>query len=102
VRQFLGSQRRVDGHDRDPGQGRGVLKQDPFGDVVRPHRDPLPRLEPAQQRPRRLLCLGEHLGVGPAAPGSRVWGALDQGDRIGCSGGRVTQQVAHRHLQDWA
>ena len=57
---------RVDGDQDQPGQRGGVLQDHPFGQVGRPHRDPLARDKPRGQGARRLLGLGQEPGVGPA------------------------------------
>ena len=73
---------RVDGDQRDPGEAGAVLEHDPFRQVVRPHADTLPRLEPGQQHARAPLGRDQQLGVRPAAPAFAGY-ALHQGHASG-------------------
>ncbi len=100
VGQLFRAQRRVHGDDRNPGQPRGELEQDPFRNVVGPDRDAFAGLEAAQERPRRSFGLLEYLGVGPAPAVGRAGGALDQGGRLGGVGHGLAQQLTDRHVQD--
>ncbi len=59
---------RVDGDQCEPGEPGAVLEYDPLRQVVRPHTDPLTRLEQAQQGTRAPLRRGQQLGVRPAPP----------------------------------
>ena len=100
VTQFLWPQGGVDSHDGDPRQAGGQLKDHPFGDVVGPHRDPVPGSEPAQQRAGRALGGLQQLGIAPAPPGRWVYRPLHQrsGARRVCR--RVAQGAAGGKVKD--
>ena len=64
---FLDPEAGIDGdqhHAREPG---AEFQHDPFRQVLRPDRDPLARLEAAEQGARGALRLGVEFGIGPLA-----------------------------------
>ena len=91
-------QARVDRHEGQPGERRAVLQQHPLGQVVRPHRDALARLEVLQKASGAALGLGEQLGIGPA-PSLRRRQPLDEGNPIGHLGGDLAQPAADRRAR---
>jgi len=99
-RSLLRPQGGVDGHDRDPCQAGGQLEDHPLGDVVGPHRDPVPGSEAAEQRPRRALGCRQQLGVAPAPPARRVHRPLHQRGGVRRCRRRVAQSLADGQVQD--
>ena len=92
--------RRVDRHDRHPGERATELEQHPFGQVVGPDGHMVTGLVGRQQRPCRALGVVEQLGVGPLSSGLRVGHSFDQGDAIRGPLGCGAKQVTDRDVED--
>ena len=98
VFEFVGAKAGIDGDQDDAGHRRAELDHDPFGNVVRPDRHPLARLETAAQGTRRALRLNVELRIGPLAPIGRIRNAGDQRDPVGRGPCGLFEQLAERDV----
>ncbi len=94
------AQRRIHGHQDEPGQRGGVLEDDPLGQVRRPRRDPLTRREPHGERAGSLLGVGKKPGVGPPLAAGRIGQAADHGQPVRCRRCRRAQHAADSGIED--
>jgi hypothetical protein len=69
---FVGPETGIDGHQHHAGQPGAEFQHDPFGQVLRPDRDPFARLEAAEQSARGALRLAVELGIGPLPAQRRI------------------------------
>ena len=81
--QFAGPEAGIDGDQHHAGQPCAEFEHDPFGQVLRPDRDPLARLEAVEQGARRALRFGVEFGVGPLAAKRGIGDAGDQREPVG-------------------
>ena len=100
IAKLLLLERRIDGHQHEPGQAAGVFHEYPFGEVVRPDRHPLPRREARGESQRKLLGFGRQLAVGPAPRRLAFDGHLHQGGGAGVARRDLAQLVADGGLPD--
>ena len=78
VPELAGAVRGIDGDQHQPGERRAQLEKNPLGPVRRPDGDVIAGREAEEECPRRVLALGEELGVGPAPAARGVGIAFDQ------------------------
>ena len=90
---------RIDRHQHQACEGGAELELDPLGDVGRPHRDSLARLETRKQRPGRPLGVGEELGVGPTTVLRRARHRGHQRRLVGHLCSRAAQHVSDGEVE---
>jgi hypothetical protein len=96
--QFVGPEAGIDGDQHHAGQPCAEFEHDPFGQVLRPDRDPLARLEAVEQGARRALRFGVELGIGPLAAKRGIGDAGDQREPVGRRPRGLFEQLPERDV----
>ena len=95
---FVGPEAGIDGDQHHAGEPGAEFQHDPFGQVLRPDRDPFARLEAAEQSARGALRFAVEFGIGPLAAQRRIGDAGNQCDPVRRGACGLFEQAAERDI----